>query len=354
VTAATWDSDFDRINRHRALTELVIHNRNWLPWWIVTAVAGDFCDQGERYLRGEGLPPLPIRLWWAYKHWQFKRKHLQPKLKKLPEIVNPMQRSNITGDFFRPNAVIPVAPGQRVEYIPVVHRNGHEISVTDMKTGKQRKVFIDDAMLANIAHPRWHEQLPDVPPEMRKAVWFSEDGNTYDIDATQVRDLKRRWVEGQRQPIPSSIGDYPRPNCPHCHTPNPELHTPLDSKSPSGWGDSFFRCRNPDCIYPWKFKKTYPLLEENKNREGTKTGAKLKGTDIPFHLVSKTGLTVEQVNEAVRKFANVAGLANMSPQQRKQMAEIIQGDDHENICNYNGLPLARVTDRRSPVRIVNN
>lgn len=340
-----WDADFERINRHRAWAELVIHNRNWLPWWVVTSICNDFASQGERWLRGEGLPPLVVRLWWAYKHWKFQRAHRmtepnRDRWRSRGVLPDQMQRSNITGDLLRPNAVIPLAPGQSVKFIPIVHRHGHEIEVTDMKTGKRRKVFIDDAMLENIANPRWHELLPEVPPEMRKAVWFSDDGD-FQIDTTTVRDLKRQWVSSQRDPIPTDLGSYPRPNCPKCHTPSPQLGTPLDDKDPSGWGDSYFTCSNYDCRHTWKWKKVYPLLEENKNREGTKTGAKLKGTDIPFHLFKEAGCTVEQANEAIRKFANVAGLANMTPQQQKKMAEIIQ--DKKLACNASDSPLAKLT-----------
>jgi hypothetical protein len=349
VSELTWDSDFERINRHRALAELVIHNRNWLPWWIITSVCNDFASQGERWLNGEGLPPLPVRLWWAYRHWKFRRAHRPEKIIRKPSLIDTMQQSKITGDRFTPMATIPLPEGQHVKFIPVAHRQGHEIEVTDMKSGKRRKVFIDDEMLKNIVDPRWHQLLPDVPPEMRAAVWFSDDGSDYKIETTQVRDLKRKWVESQREPIPTSLGSYPRPNCPKCHTPSPHLGTPLDPDSPSGWGDSFFTCSNYDCKHSWKWKKVYPLLEENSNKEGTKTGAKLKGTDIPFHLFKEAGCTVEQVNAAIRKFANVACLATMTPGQQKQIAETIQkSDEHENICTFNGLPLARVTPSRKP------
>jgi hypothetical protein len=332
-----WTNDFERINRHRALAELVIHNHNWLPWWVTTSILGDYCDQAERFLRGEGLPPFPVRLWWAYKHWKFRKAHRAAQVEKRASPIDTMQQSKITGDRFTPAAMIPLPEGQSVRFIPVVHKHGHEIEVTDMKTGKRRKVFIDDAMLNNIVDPRWHEYLPDVPPEMRKAVWFSEDDGEFEIDCTQVRDLKRRWVSAQRRP--TDLGSFPRPNCPKCHTPHPELGTPLDKNSESGWGDSYFTCSNHDCRFTWKWKKVFPLLVENNNKQGTVTGTLIKGTDVPFHIFGQAGATIEQVNEAVRKIANVAGISMMTPEQQLRMQEIIQ----ENSCRANDSPLAKLT-----------
>jgi hypothetical protein len=347
VTALTWGSDFERINRHRALAELIIHNRKWLPWWLTTSVLGDFCEQAECFLRGEGLPPFPVRLWWAYRHWKFRRNqrrklHWHPETRKAMQArLDTMQQSKITGDRFTPAAMIPLPEGQHVKFVPVMHRNGHEIEVTDTRTGKRRKVFIDDTMLGNIADPRSHEYLSDLPPEMRKAIWFSDDGD-FEIDCRQVRDLKRRWINSEKRP--TDLGSFPRPNCPKCHTPSPELGTPLDGRSPSGWGDSYFTCSNYNCQHTWKWKKSFPLLVENNNKQGTVTGTLIKGTDIPFHLFGQTGATIEQVNEAVRKIANVAGISAMTPQQQLKMQEIIQ--DSENACQKDHPALAKITNRK--------
>jgi hypothetical protein len=350
VSELTWDSDFERINRHRALAELVIHNRNWLPWWVICPVLDDFSDQGERYLRGEGLPPLPVRLWWAYRHWKFKRRH-RSRIAAISGPINPMQVSNITGDRFTPASVIPLAPGQRIEYIPVrAEDHHHEISVMDMKSGKRRTVRVTDQMLNDVGHHLWDRLLPELDPEMRRAVWQGSDGEEDEIDATTVTDLKRRSIKAKFPARPTDLGSFPRPNCPKCHTPNPELGTPLDPDSPSGWGDSFFTCSNYKCRHHWKWRKVFPLLEENKNKEGTVTGTLVKGVNVPFHLFGKAGATIEQVNEAVRKIANVAGISTMTPEQQVKLQEIIQGgDDHDNICNFNGLPLARVTPSRKPM-----
>jgi hypothetical protein len=247
VSELTWDSDFERINRHRALAELVIHNRNWLPWWVICPVLDDFSDQGERYLRGEGLPPLPVRLWWAYRHWKFKRRH-RSRIAAISGPINPMQVSNITGDRFTPASVIPLAPGQRIEYIPVrAEDHHHEISVMDMKSGKRRTVRVTDQMLNDVGHHLWDRLLPELDPEMRRAVWQGSDGEEDEIDATTVTDLKRRSIKAKFPARPTDLGSFPRPNCPKCHTPSPELGTPLDPDSPSGWGDSFFTCSNYKC-----------------------------------------------------------------------------------------------------------
>jgi hypothetical protein len=340
MTAGGWTDDFQHINRHRALVELVIHNRNWLPWWLTTSVVGDFCGQAERFLRGEGLPPFPVRLWWAYRHWKFRKAHQQARIAKPSSPVDTMQQSKITGDRFMPAAMIPLPEGQHIKFIPVLHRDGHEIEVIDMKSGKRRKVFIDDTMLGNIADPRWHEYLPDVPPEMRKSVWFADDGD-FEIDCTQVADLKRRWVSAQRRP--TDLGSFPRPNCPRCHTPSPELGTPLDKNSASGWGDSYFTCSNHNCRFTWKWKKVFPLLVENKNKQGTVSGTLIKGMDVPFYVFGQTGATIEQVNEAVRKIANVAGISKMTPAQQVQMQEIIQNPAGQEPCDG----LAKVTNRKT-------
>lgn len=344
---ATYDPAFDRINRHRALAEAVIHNRNWLPSWLLVPVVSDFCEQGERYLRGDGLTPLPVRLWWAYRHWRFVRANRMAspngdRWKRRGPSLDAMQTSNITGTAFKAGGIIPLAPGQTAKFIPVLHDDSHEIVVLDMKSGQRRKVKIDNEMLDNIANPRWHQELPDVPPEMRRAVWFSDDGD-FEIDCTTVRDLKRRWVTAQAEPIPTSIGSYPRPNCPKCHTPHPELGTPLDDRTPSGWGDSFYTCTNHNCRHKWKWKKVYPGLEENRNRDGTATGAKLKGTAVPFHLLAQGGLTVEQANAAIKQFGNIAGITGMTPSQRLQLARITQGCDQKT-CNEQADSLAMVTD----------
>lgn len=283
---------FERVNKHRALAEVVAYNRNWLPWWLTTAVIGDFCDQAERYLRGEGLPPLPVRLWWAYKHWKFRKAQRRSWITKRSSPVDTMQVSAITGDRSTPAAVIPVAEGQHVSFIPVVYKQAHEIEVTD-------KVSIDATML--------------------------------------------------RQRRPTDLGSFPRPNCPKCHTPNPELGTPLDNGKPSGWGDSFFTCTNWKCKHKWLWRKVFPLLVENNNKQGTVTGTLIKGTNIPFHIFGQAGATIEQVNEAVRKIANVAGISMMTPEQQVKMQEIIQ-EPHDNSCNFNGLPLVKLTNAESGSR----
>jgi hypothetical protein len=346
-----WTNDFERINRHRALAELVVHNHNWLPWWLTTSVVGDFCDQAERFMQGEGLPPFPVRLWWAYRHWKFRKAHRQPQIEKRRAHIDRMQQSNITGDFFTPAAVIPLAPGQRVRFVPVSPEDHHhEISVTDMKSGKRRTVRVTDQMLNDIGNPLWDRLLPELDPELRKAVWHDEDGSDYEIDVTTVNDLKRRSVKAFPK-LPTDLGSFPRPNCPKCHTPHPELGTPLDKNSESGWGDSYFTCSNHDCRFTWKWKKVFPLLVENNNKKGTVTGTLIKGTDIPFHIFGQAGATIEQVNEAVRKIANVAGISTMTREQQLEMQEIIQ-EPQEKICMFNGLPLAKVTNHRSAVKIV--
>lgn len=343
---------FERVNRHRALAELVIYNRNWLPWWLTTSIISDFCDQAERWLRGESLPPLPVRLWWAYKHWRFKKGVYQTSRRDLQEhhrdkAINPMAQSKATGEFFKPRAVIPLAPAQEIKFIPVLPE-GHRVEVTD-ESGNRRSVVITPTQIKQMTDSQ-HGLIGLLNDSI--IVMHTDDGD-FQIDATQVRSAIRENVSGvttcyglpiaRSTPIPNSLGDYPRPNCPKCHTPHPELSTPLDPKSPSGWGDSFFTCSNYDCRHKWKWKKVYPLLEENKDRAGTKTGAKLKGTDIPFHLFKQAGCTVEQANEAIRKFANVAGLKDMSLRNQLQIAEIIQTGEHKNTCNFNGIPLAKLT-----------
>lgn len=190
---------FERVNKHRALAELVIYNRNWLPWWLTTSVVGDFCDQAERYLRGEGLPPLPVRLWWAYRHWKFKRANRmaspnRDRWKQRGPKLDAMERSNITGKSFKAGGIIPLAPGQRAEFIPVVEHHAHEIEVIDMKSGARRKVRVTDRMLRDIGSPQWDTLLPELDPELRKVLWHHEDGCDYEIDATTVTDLKRRSV----------------------------------------------------------------------------------------------------------------------------------------------------------------
>jgi hypothetical protein len=353
LTAGRWSGDFERINRHRALAELVVHNHNWLPWWLTTSVVGDFCGQAERFMRGEGLPPFPVRLWWAYKHWCFKRgiykasrRSLLEHHKKKP--INPMAQSKATGEFFKPSAVIPLAPGQSVEFVPVLQ--GHRVDIMDMKSGKRRSVILTPEQVREMKDG-WH-RLNDVSLFDDGVSIFHFDNEDYQIDTTQVRSAIRESVNGvvkfngmpvaRSAPIPNGLGDYPRPNCPRCHTPNPTLGTPLDPKSPSGWGDSFFTCSNHKCGYPWKWKKVFPGLEENNNKEGTATGAKLKGTDVPFHIFGQVGATVEQLNEAVKRMSRVACIERMTPEQRLEIARIQAGED--NACKEAHHPLATITD----------
>jgi hypothetical protein len=333
---------FERVNKHRALAELVIYNHKWLPWWLTTAVVGDFCEQAERFLRGEGLPPLPIRLWWAYKHWCFKRNAVAVDARKKgiwqqsKEMLrehhadNPMAQSKANGQFFKPKRMIPLAPGQRVEFIPVLQQ-GHQVDVMDTHSGKRRSIMLSGDQVKAIADD-WHRCGSVSLLDDGVALLHLDDGD-FQIDVTQVRSAVRQCVNGvvdfnslpvaRSTPAPNSLGDYPRPNCPKCHTPDPQLGTPLDPKSPSGWGDSYFTCRNMKCQHRWKWKKVFPGLQENNNKEGTKTGAVLKGTDVPFY-IGQIGLTVEQLNEAVRTFAKVACIERLTPEQRLQIVKIQQ------------------------------
>jgi hypothetical protein len=364
-----------KFERHRAYAEEVIYHKNWLPSWFICWYLDGFSDHAERFLRGEPQPPLAVRMWWAFKHWRFKkglyrtsRRYLQEHHKTKTQ--NPMAQSKATGEFFKPGAMIPLAPGQRLEYIPV--RGGDMVQLTDANTGERRAVLITPDMRKDMREARAIHMLHNaglLPGE--RMIWHTDDGEDVEVDVSHLRD--RPFTEphidttciGERlhvtknkehgcnvfnynglpvapsSAIPNSLGDYPRPNCPKCHTPNPELGTPLNPKSPSGWGDSYFTCTNHKCRHKWKWKKVFPGLEENKNKEGTKTGAVLKGTDVPFHIFGKAGATVEQLNEAVKAFGRVACLANMTPEQRLQIAKIQQ---QETTCQEAKPLLARITN----------
>jgi hypothetical protein len=346
VTTLTWDSDFERINRHRALAELVIHNRNWLPSWLVIIICDDFSDQGERYLRGEGLPPLPVRLWWAYKHYKFRKAQQGHESGSIATPANPMQRSKANGEYFKPKKMIPLAPGQKIEYIPV--RDGVTMQLTDANTGERRAVLITPQMQRDMVDCIYGPNaIRSVALDtMRdRLIWHMSDGD-FVVDRSLITEFARNHttyynglpVERRTKTLerPTHIADYPRPNCPKCHTPNPELGTPL-TKDMKNWDDSIFTCSNHKCRHSWKWNKTFPGLAEDHDNGC----ARLKGTDVPFHLFGQAGATVEQANEAIRKFAQVACIDRMTPEQRLQIARIQQ----QEACKKTEPELAKVTNQ---------
>jgi hypothetical protein len=254
---------FERVNKHRALAEVVVYNRNWLPWWLTTAVVGDFCEQAERFLRGEGLPPLPVRLWWAYKHWRFRRgvhktsrRYLREHHKTSPKAVtapNPMVFSNVAGRHYKPCDIIPLAPGQKVEFIPI--DNGHRLTVTDMGTGERRAINVSNRMLRSMYRPFVDHDLSAHVPALKDVATLHTDEGEFQVDVTQVRDAIRQTV---------------------------------------------------------------------------------RGTDTPLHVLGQIGVTAEEFSEAVRKIGN-AGVSVVTPEVQ---------EPHDNICNFRGIPLARVTNRK--------
>lgn len=316
-----YDHDFDRINRHRGYAELVAHNRNWLPWWLVTSITGDFCDQAERYLRGDGLPPFPVRLWWAFRHWRFQRKNRPTYASALHKKHFGPKKNLLTPSNFKAGGLIPVAPGQRVECVPVAADPGHhEISVLDMKSGERRKIRITPQMLKDIRNPLWDRIMPEVSPDMRLNIWSSEEGD-FGIDSATVDELKKHHSHGGFTLRASDLGSFPRPNCSKCHTPGPTLGTPLNDKTESGWGNSYFTCGNHRCRHTWTWRKTFPGLEENSNRAGTVSGTVLKGTKVPFFLHGE--LTVTEVNDVVSRLSKVAGIENFAAGAVNQMCHIL-------------------------------
>lgn len=304
----------------------------------MTSVVGDFCDQAERYFRGEGLPPLPVRLWWAYRHWRFQRanKMTAPnddRWKQRGPKLDAMTFSEIAGRHYKVGGIIPLAPGQNVEFIPV--DNGYDVEAVETNTGERRKLHISNRALRHMCRPHFDGPFP--PPGLNKLVLYNTREGEFQINSDDLREATRGAlnfnglpiVPAQRPASPNSIGEFPRPDCPKCGTSHPELGTPLDNGNPSGWGNSYFTCTNWKCRHTWLFRKIYPDVVENNNKQGTVTGTLLKGTNIPFYLFGLSGCTVEQVNKAIKTFANVAGLKDMSPSQQLRMNEVIAGQEKQ-------------------------
>lgn len=357
------DAAFDRVNRHRALAELVIYNRNWLPGWITRPVLTSFCDHGERYLGGMAQPPLFVRAWWAVKHLHFRwatrthsdtfdvwladgelrREH--PKTTQYLKLKAKQRHKTLP----MADAVIPLAPGQRIEYIPV-QDGSDEIEVIAMDTGNRRKVKLTAEMKHDLRSAQWDRVLPELTMQDRIAVWHHEDGNDYQIDKPHLRDRPRietpiigaynvtksktKFKDGgyvneinySGSPIipgadrPSHIADYPRPDCPKCGRSHPQLGTPLNRKK-NGWDASYFTCSDHKCGHRWTFKKTFPFLVEDPER----AQCLLKGTNIAVSLkaLGMAGLTVDELNEGLRKLALVPYIEAMGPEKQNQIGSAI-------------------------------
>jgi hypothetical protein len=174
---------FDKMNRHRAIAELVIYNRNWLPWWLITSVLAGFCDHAERFLNGEAQPPFLVRLWWTYRHWCFRRNVKKTSKQYLREnhkdrstqhlgikmALSKLQAGERSSPLLRKIARIPIE-----DYVFIEGRN--------LETGEVENLKVDRAMLCNF------NGIPQVPGSH---ILVTNEAD-YEVDARQL--VKRAYT----------------------------------------------------------------------------------------------------------------------------------------------------------------